>query len=151
MYLNLYPCFQGYNRFVSLLFPLICPCKVIQYKLYFCPNCNCLGNTAPFYITQPLIDNDIQIVSSTETMVNLTCSMNVAIHVAVFWNLNNTINFSIRDIIQTVNSTTLLIRDLQPSDAGVYQCIFNDNYNIDSSGWILRRNIRLVITCMLYI
>ena len=30
----LYPSFQGYIRFVSLLFPLICPCKVVHIILY---------------------------------------------------------------------------------------------------------------------
>ena len=30
----MYPCFQGYIRLVSLLFPLICPRKVIHKGLY---------------------------------------------------------------------------------------------------------------------
>ena len=46
------------------------------------------------------------------------------------------------------NTTTLIIRNLQPSDAGVYQCVFNDFLG---SGWTIRRNVRLVIAGMLHI
>ena len=35
------------------------------------------------------------------------------------------------------NTTTLVIENPEPSDAGVYQCVFNDSVN----GWMLRRNI----------
>ena len=33
----LYPSFQGYIRFVSLLFPLICPCKVVHDVMVHTP------------------------------------------------------------------------------------------------------------------
>ena len=100
------------------------------------------GNTAPYHITQPSTDNDVQIVSPTATMATLTCSLNITIPstVIAFWTHNNII-FS--QITIADNTTTLLMRNLQPSDAGDYQCVFNDQVG---SGWILRRNIRLIIT-----
>jgi len=45
---------------------------------------------------------------------------------------------------QTGKTITLLIGNLQPSGAGVYQCRFIDRIN----GWVLIRNIRLFITGM---
>ena len=103
------------------------------------------GNAAPYHITQPSIDNDVQIVSPTATMATLTCSLNVTIPstVIVTWSHNNT-NFVDNSQITTAgNITTLLIENFQPSDAGDYQCVFNDAVG---SGWSLRRNIRLFIT-----
>ena len=102
------------------------------------------GNTAPYHITNPSTDNDVQIVSPTATMATLTCSLNITIPstVIVSWT-HNIINFvDSSQIIQTGNTTTLLIGNPQPSDAGHYQCVFNDAVG---SGWILRRNIRLII------
>ena len=62
---------------------------------------------------------------------------------AVTWLHNGTITPP--DEVSTAGSTTtLLIRNLQPSDAGVYQCMFNYR------GWILRRIISGIIY-MLYI
>ena len=101
------------------------------------------GNTAPYHITQPSTDYDVQIVSSTATMANLICSLNVTIpsSVVVIWIHNSIIIPS--GLTQTGNTTTLLIENLQPSDAGVYQCVFDDGE------WILRRNIRILIVGML--
>jgi len=45
------------------------------------------------------------------------------------------------NILHSADATILQLSDLQPSDAGVYQCVFNDTIN----GWILRRNIVLNI------
>ena len=104
-----------------------------------------IGNTAPYHITQPSTDNDVQIVSPTATMASVTCSLNITIPstVIVSWTYNIT-NFVDRSqITQTGNTTTLLIENLQPSDAGDYQCVFNDAVG---SGWTLRRSIRLFIT-----
>ena len=103
------------------------------------------GNTAPYHINQPSTDYDVQIVSPTATMANLICSLNVTIpsSVVVIWIHNSIIIPS--GLTQTGNTTTLLIENLQPSDAGVYQCVFDDG-DVDGSGWILRRNIRLLIT-----
>ena len=107
------------------------------------------GNTAPFHITQPSTDNDVQIVSPTATMATLTCSLNITIptNMFIFWDHNGNLatGASNRNVIQTSHSTTLQIGNPQPSDAGVYQCLFNNALN---DGWALRRNIRLFITSM---
>jgi len=106
------------------------------------------GNTAPYHFTQPSTDNDVQIVSSTTTMANVTCSLNVTIpsNVIVLWrhNSNSAMTKSPNNATETGNTATLLIGNLQPSDAGVYQCRFNN----PTIGWVLRRNIRLFITGM---
>ena len=108
------------------------------------------GDTAPYHITQPSTDYDVQIVSSIATMANLTCSLNVTIpsSVTVSWihNIDNPIPAS--ETIQTGHSTTLIIKNLQQSDAGIYQCIFDDDVAFGGSGWTLRRTIRLFITSM---
>ena len=103
------------------------------------------GNTAPYHITQPSTDNDVQIVSPTATMATLTCSLNITIPstVIVIWSHNENLITDLSQISQTGNTTTLLIGNLQPSDAGDYECVFNDAFG---SGWRLRRNIRLFIT-----
>ena len=51
--------------------------------------------------------------------------------------MHNGIIVTSNNVIQTGNTATLLIENLQPSDAGVYQCVFNDSVN----GLVLRRNI----------
>ena len=103
------------------------------------------GNTAPYHITQPSTDNDVQIVSPTATMATLTCSLNVTIpsHAVVFWMHNNTINVPLSQVSTAGSTTTLTIENPQSSDDGVYQCVFND---VAGSGWTLRRNILLLIT-----
>ena len=105
------------------------------------------GITAPFHITQPSTDNDVQIVSPTATMATLTCSLNVTIpsNAAVTWRHNNTVNILLSQVSTTGSTTTLTIGNPQSSDAGDYECIFND---VVGSGWILRRNIILLITGM---
>jgi len=81
-------------------------------------------------------------------MANVTCSLNVTIpsSMIVLWRHNgNIVNVtSPNNATQTGNTATLLIGNLQPSDAGVYQCILN---NPIPNGWVLRRNI-LIITGM---
>ena len=108
------------------------------------------GNTAPFHITQPSTDDYVQIVSPTATMASVTCSLNITIPsiMIVFWEHNNTIFIDSSQITTAGNTTTLLIENLQTSDAGDYECVFHDSVG---SGWILRRNIRLVIAGMLHI
>ena len=103
------------------------------------------GTKAPYNITQPSTDNDVQIVSPTATMVTLTCSLNVAIPstVVVTWLHNTNLITDLSQITTTGSTTTLLIENPQPSDAGDYQCVFNDAVG---SGWTLRRNIRLFNT-----
>ena len=57
----------------------------------------------------------------------------------VTWLHNGTIIMTPPNEVLTAGSTTkLVIRNPQPSDAGVYQCVFNDSVN----GWMLRRNIK---------
>jgi len=103
------------------------------------------GNAAPYHFTQPSTDNDVQIVSSTATMANVMCSLNVTIpsSMIISWRHNDSL-VSTTSPNNATQTATLLIIDLQPSDAGVYQCRFINNMN----GWVLRRNIRLLITGM---
>ena len=105
------------------------------------------GSTAPFHITQPSTDDDVQIISSTAIMATLTCSLNVTIPstALVTWVHNNTVTVPGSQVSTAGSTTTLTIRNLQSSDAGVYQCDFND---IFGSKWILRRNIMLLIIGM---
>ena len=103
------------------------------------------GNSVPYHITQPSTDNDVKIVSPTAAMASMTCSLNITIPstVVVTWSHNTNLIIDLSQVTQTDSTTTLLIEHLQPSDAGVYQCVFNDAVG---SEWILRRNIRLFIT-----
>ena len=95
-----------------------------------------LGNEAPYNITQPSTDNDVQIV--TATMATLTCSLNDTIPptMMITWTHNNTITIPINQTSTTGNTTTLTIENPQSSDDGVYQCVFND-----TAGYTLRRRI----------
>ena len=107
------------------------------------------GNTAPYHITQPSTDNDVQIVSPIATMATLTCSLNVTIpfDMIITWDHNGNITTTASDenVIQTNHCTTLVIRDPQSSDAGLYRCSF---INAANDGWTLRRNIRVLFTSM---
>ena len=80
-------------------------------------------------------------------MATLTCSLNITIPFGMFitWDHNGSIatTASNKNAIQTSHSTTLVIRNPQSSDAGLYQCTFNNAVN---DRWVLRRNIRLLIT-----
>ena len=102
-----------------------------------------LGNTAPYHITQPSTDNEVQIVSPTATMATLTCSLNITIPstVIVIWLHNGSV---VMTTPPNGNTTTLQLENLQPSDAGVYQCVFNDTV-----GYVLRRSTNLLIIGML--
>ena len=77
-------------------------------------------------------------------MATLTCSLNVTIpsSAIVSWTHNNTNPKAANQSSTADSTTTLTIENLQSSDAGVYQCTFN---NTDGSGWVLRRNIMLLI------
>ena len=80
--------------------------------------------------------------------IPLTCSLNINIpsSVTVTWISNNTVIATSPNKLIEIGSTntTLLINRLQPSDAGVYQCVFTDT----ADGWTLRKNITLLITGM---
>ena len=71
------------------------------------------------------------------------CLLNIDISssVTVTWLHNGSIVMTTppNEVSTAGNATTLIIVNPQPSDAGVYQCVFNDT--VDQ--WILRRNIIL--------
>ena len=104
----------------------------------------CIGYAAPYHITEPSTDNDVQIVSPNATMTSITCSLNITIPstVIVTWLHNGSavMTTASNEVTQTGSTTTLVIDNLQPSDAGVYQCVFND-----SAGYVLRRRTKLLI------
>jgi len=107
-----------------------------------------MNNAVPYHIIQPSTDNDVQIVSLDATMLILKCSLNINVPpgVVITWLHNGSVILT-RTITQdtpVINSAMLLFGTLQPSDAGVYQCILNNPNN----GWVLIRNIRLFITGM---
>ena len=103
-----------------------------------------IGNTAPFHITYPPIDNYVQVVPPTATMVVVTCSLNVTIpsSTVVIWIHNNS-QLPSNKSQQTDSTTTLLIGNFQQSDTGFYRCILDD---ASGSGWVLTRNISLIIS-----
>ena len=113
----------------------------------FC-NIEFTGKRAPFFITQPSTDNDVQIVSPNATMATLTCSLNVTIpsSMIITWDHNGSAVATIANGVFTGKSTTLVVENLEPSNAGDYECAFND---VLGSGWVLRRMIRLLITSKL--
>jgi len=103
-----------------------------------------IGNTAPYHFIQPSTDNDVQIVSPTATMANVTCSLNITIPfgMIISWRHNGSLVSITSPNSNTTQTATLLIENPQSSDAaGVYQCVFN---NPIPNGWVLRRNIRLI-------
>ena len=102
-----------------------------------------LANCLLFFITAPNIiypPNDSQVVmfNNSSSSVQLMCSLNVTIpsSMIVTWSHNGTTTPP-NEVLTAGSTTTLVIRNPQPSDAGIYQCVFNDSVN----GWMLRRNI----------
>ena len=97
---------------------------------------------------QPPVDNNRVIVDVYASPVRLMCSLNIDIpsNFKVTWlhNGSTAVTKARVELTQTGNTTTLLIGDLQLSDAGVYQCMFNDTV----SNWTLTRRISLLITGM---
>ena len=64
-------------------------------------------------------------------MATLTCSLNVTIpsSMIVHWRHNSSSTIVPDNQVSTAGSTTTLtIENLQSSDAGVYQCVFNDAF-----------------------
>ena len=88
------------------------------------------------------------IVDVSASPVQLMCLLNIDIpsSVEVMWlhNGSTIMTTAPNEVTQNGSTTTLLIEDLQLSDAGVYQCVFNDT--VDE--WILTRNISLLIRGM---
>ena len=99
---------------------------------------SCIFVIAPSIIHPP---NDSYIVTvNSLSSVQLMCSLNVTIPVSmtVTWShYGNDTMTPPNEVSITGNTTTLTIENPQPSDAGVYECVFNDYVN----GWMLRRNI----------
>ena len=94
-------------------------------------------------IIQPTKNSHNMTFDESTDYVPLICSLNIDIpsSVTVTWlhHDNIVVTTSPNKITQTGNTTTLVIENPQSSDAGVYQCVFNDT--IDQ--WTLRRNIIL--------
>ena len=93
-------------------------------------------------IIQPMSSHTVTFDESTDS-VQLMCSLNIDIpsSVIVIWLHNGSIAMTTppNEVLTAGNTTTLVIVNPQSSDAGVYQCLFNDT--VDQ--WILRRNIIL--------
>ena len=74
------------------------------------------------------------------------CSLNINIssNVIVTWLHDSVVmTTASNEVTQTGSTTTLVIRNLQSSDNGDYQCMFTDTVN----GWTLNRNIVLQESC----
>ena len=76
-------------------------------------------------IIQPPVDLFIVTFNESSNSVQLTCSLNIDIlsSVTVRWFLNSLFTPP-HEAITTDNTTTLLIENPQPSDAGDYTCFF---------------------------
>ena len=93
-------------------------------------------------IVQPPEDFHTVTFDESTSSVQLMCLLNVIIpsSVRVIWTYNSGIITSPHEVTQTGNTTTLLIVNPQPSDAGIYQCVF--------SGLNLQRIISLGQFCL---
>ena len=92
-------------------------------------------------IVQPPADvHAITIIESTSS-IQLMCTLNINIpsSVMVTWlhNDSDAMITSLYKVIKTGNTTTLVIGNPQPSDAGVYHCVFNDSIGM----WTLKGNL----------
>ena len=73
----------------------------------------------------------------------MACSLNLNIPstVTVTWLYNGIVINGPTQVGRSTNTATLNIGLYEPSDTGVYQCVFNDT----AFGYILRRSITLLI------
>ena len=80
-------------------------------------------------IIQPPDDSYVVTFEESTSSVQLMCSLNVIIPSSetIIWSYNSgpLLIAPHNEIITNGNTTTLLIVNPQPSDAGVYQCIFS--------------------------
>ena len=90
-------------------------------------------------IVLPPTDSHTIIFDESASHVQLMCSLNINItsSVTVTWLHNGSVVMTTPTL--TGNTTTLQIENPQPSDVGVYQCVFNDKYY----QWIGNRSITL--------
>ena len=84
-----------------------------------------------FYIVPQIIQPPVDFYSVTfdesTSFIQLMCSLNVTIpsSVTVTWLHNGSVIMTPpNEVTTTGNTTTLVIGNPQPSDAGVYQCVF---------------------------
>ena len=98
-------------------------------------------------IIQPTKNSPNVTFDESTSSVQLMCLLNIDIpsSVTVMWfhNDNIVMTTSPNSTTQSGNTTILTIENPQPSDAGVYQCVFKDT--VDQ--WTLRRNIILQKLC----
>ena len=99
-------------------------------------------------IIEPAMDSHMVTFSESTNSVQLMCSLNIDIlsSVTVTWLHNGSIAMTTppNEVLTTGNTTTLVIESPQSSDAGDYQCVFNDT--VDQ--WTLKRNIILEMLSM---
>ena len=90
-------------------------------------------------IVQPPTDSHTITFDESSSHVQLMCSLNINISssVTVTWLHNGSVVMATSAL--TGNTATLRIENPQPSDAGVYQCVFDDTYY----QWIGNRSITL--------
>ena len=77
-------------------------------------------------IIQPIVES--KTFDESTDSVQLMCSLNTDIpsSVTVRWIYNNAIQLSNELVSTAGNTTTLVIGNPQPSDEGVYQCVFSE-------------------------
>ena len=94
-------------------------------QLAICLKCAILILVIVPQIVQPPEDFHTVTFDESTSSVQLMCSLNVIIpsSVTVIWTYNSIVTPP-NKVTQTGNTTTLLIVNTQPSDAGIYQCIF---------------------------
>ena len=94
-------------------------------------------------IVQPPARTSVTFDEST-SCVQLMCSLNINIssNVIVTWLHNGHVAMTTQ-VITAGSTTTLVIGNPQPSDAGDYQCVFTDTVN----GWTLSRIFVLQESC----
>ena len=96
-------------------------------------------------IVQPPLDVHAVTITESTSSIQLMCSLNIDINipssVMITWlhNDSDVMATSPNGVITTDNTTTLVISNPQPSDAGDYQCVFNDTIGM----WILRRKLNI--------
>ena len=99
------------------------------------------GKRAPYHITYPPTNNEVQFVFPNVTRMNLSCVLNANIpsSMIITW-LHNGEVLNLTTEKEQANDIATLITNTQPSDAGVYQCVLN----YTAIGYTLRRNITLL-------